>query len=118
MAFMDHDDQLTPNALYECVKALNEKKEIQMLYSDEDKMSMDGHKFFQPHMKPDFNQDLLCTVNYICHLFVVRRDILEKTGNLRQEFDGAQDYDLIFRCTEAVEESRRMELIHHIPKVL
>lgn len=118
VAFMDHDDQLTPNALYECVKALNENQEIHMLYSDEDKMSMDGHKFFQPHMKPDFNQDLLCTVNYICHLFVVRRDILEKTGNLRQEFDGAQDYDLIFRCTEAVEESRRMELIHHIPKVL
>lgn len=118
VAFMDHDDQLTPHALYECVKALNENPQIQMLYSDEDKMSMDGHKFFQPHMKPDFNQDLLCTVNYICHLFVVRREILEQVGMLRQEYDGAQDYDLILRCTESVEESQRMEWIYHIPKVL
>lgn len=118
VAFMDHDDQITPNALYECVKAINQNTQIQMLYSDEDKMSMDGHQFFQPHMKPDFNQDLLCTVNYICHLFVVRRDVLDRVGMLRPEFEGAQDYDLILRCTEAVEEARRMEWIYHIPKVL
>ncbi len=118
VAFMDHDDQLTPNALYECVKAIDQDGEIQMLYSDEDKMSMDGHQFFQPHMKPDFNQDLLCTVNYICHLFVVRRDVLDRVGLLRPEYDGAQDYDLIFRCTEAVESAHRMERICHIPKVL
>ncbi len=67
IAFADHDDELTPNALFECVKALNEKKQTRILYSDEDKMSMDGHKFFQPHFKPDYNPDLLCTVNYICH---------------------------------------------------
>ena len=72
IAFADHDDVLTPHALYQCVKALNENREIRLLYSDEDKMSMDGHKFFQPHFKPDYNPDLLCTVNYICHLFVVR----------------------------------------------
>lgn len=118
IAFMDHDDVLTPNALFECVKALNQNEEIQMFYSDEDKMSMDGHKFFQPHMKPDFNQDLLCTVNYICHLFVARREVLDRVGLLRPEYDGAQDYDLILRCTEAVEESARMEKICHIPKVL
>ena len=89
VAFMDHDDEITPNALFECVKALNKDRQIQMLYSDEDKMSMDGHKFFQPHMKPDFNQDLLCTVNYICHLFVVRRKVLDQVGMLRPEYDGA-----------------------------
>ena len=55
--------------IFECVKALNEQQEISVLYSDEDKMTMDGNKFFQPHFKPDFNIDLLCTVNYICHLF-------------------------------------------------
>ena len=72
IVFADHDDELTPNALFRCVKALNEDPELKVLYSDEDKMSMDGHKFFQPHFKPDFNIDLLCTVNYICHLFVVK----------------------------------------------
>lgn len=118
LAFMDHDDQLTPNALYECAKAISQDSQIQLLYSDEDKMSMDGHQFFQPHMKPDFNQDLLCTVNYICHLFVVRRDILGQAGLLRPEYDGAQDYDFILRCTEAVEEGRRRKNIRHIPKVL
>ena len=55
IVFADHDDELTPDALFRCVKALNEDPELKVLYSDEDKMSMDGHKFFQPHFKPDFN---------------------------------------------------------------
>lgn len=114
IAFADHDDELTPHALFECVKALNEHPGIKLLYSDEDKMSMDGHKFFQPHFKPDYNPDLLCTVNYICHLFVVDRKIIDRVGMLRKEFDGAQDYDFIFRCVEAVKE----EEICHIPKIL
>ena len=114
IAFADHDDELTPHALFECVKALNKDRKIRVLYSDEDKMSMDGHKFFQPHFKPDYNPDLLCTVNYICHLFVVERNIIDKVGTLRSEFDGAQDYDFIFRCIEAVDPSE----IYHIPKIL
>lgn len=114
IVFADHDDELTPNALYECVKALNSDPEIEILYSDEDKMSMDGHKFFQPHFKPDFNIDLLRTVNYICHLFVVKHSVIERVGMLRSEFDGAQDYDFIFRCTEAA----GAEKIHHIPMIL
>ena len=73
---------------------------------------MDGHKFFQPHFKPDYNPDLLCTVNYICHLFVVDRKIIDQVGMLRKEYDGAQDYDFIFRCTEQAKE------IVHIPQVL
>ncbi len=114
IAFADHDDVLTPHALYQCVKAVNENREIRLLYSDEDKMSMDGHKFFQPHFKPDYNPDLLCTVNYICHLFVVRRDVVDQVGLFRPEFDGAQDYDFIFRCVEAV----KPEEIYHITKIL
>lgn len=114
IAFADHDDELTPNALFECVKALNKNRDIKVLYSDEDKMSMDGHKFFQPHFKPDYNPDLLCTVNYICHLFVVDRKVIEQVGTLRKEFDGAQDYDFIFRCIEAVSP----EEICHVPKIL
>lgn len=112
IAFMDHDDELLPHALYECVKALNEKTDTEVIYSDEDKMSMDGNKFFQPHFKPDFNIDLLCTVNYICHLFVAKRTLIEQVGMLREEFDGAQDYDFILRCVEATEQ------IYHIPKIL
>ena len=112
IAFADHDDELTPNALFECVKALNKNRDVKVLYSDEDKMSMDGHKFFQPHFKPDYNPDLLCTVNYICHLFVVDRKVIEQVGTLRKEFDGAQDHDFIFRC---VEEAGK---IGHVPEIL
>ena len=112
LAFADHDDVLTPDALFECVQALNRRPDTDILYSDEDKMSMDGNKFFQPHFKPDFNLDLLCTVNYICHLFVVRKSLTEKTGLFRTEYDGAQDYDFIFRCVETSEN------IVHIPRIL
>ena len=114
IAFADHDDELTPHALFSCVKALNEHPGIRVLYSDEDKMSMDGHKFFQPHFKPDYNPDLLCTVNYICHLFVVKRELLDQVGMLRSAYDGAQDYDFVFRCVEAVKDQE----IYHIPKIL
>lgn len=110
--FMDHDDMLTEHALFECAAVINKTPEADVIYSDEDKMSMDGHKFFQPHFKPDFNLDLLCTVNYICHLFVAKRELVEKVGMLRSEFDGAQDYDFIFRCTEEAER------ICHIPKIM
>lgn len=108
----DHDDRVTPNALYECAKAISENTETDVLYSDEDKLDMDGGALFDPHFKPDFNPDLLTSVNYICHLFVVKRQLVEKVGGFRQEFDGAQDYDFIFRCTEAAAK------ICHIPKVL
>lgn len=108
----DHDDTLTPNAFYEVVKSLNDHPDCDVLYSDEDKLDMDGKALFDPHFKPDFNPDLLTSVNYICHLFVVRRELLKRVGGFRQEFDGAQDYDFIFRCTEVARK------ICHIPKVL
>lgn len=112
IAFADHDDELAPHALFECVKALEKDNSIDVIYSDEDKMSMDSKRFFEPHFKPDFNIDLLCTVNYICHLFVVKKELLEQVGGLRPEYDGAQDYDFIFRCVENAKN------IHHIPKIL
>lgn len=112
IVFMDHDDVLCAHALFECAEVLNKNPDIEVIYSDEDKMTMDGHNFFQPHFKPDFNIDLLCSVNYICHLFVVKRGLQKNVGELRKEFDGAQDYDFIFRC---VENTRH---IYHIPKIL
>ena len=112
VAFADHDDVLTANALFEYVKAYNENPDLKIFYSDEDKMTMDGNKFFQPHMKPDFNLDLLCSVNYICHLFMAEKSLVDQVGMLRPEYDGAQDYDFIFRCVEATDQ------ICHVPKIL
>lgn len=108
----DHDDILTENALYECAKAINQNPECDCLYSDEDKLDMDGGALFEPHFKPDFNIDLLCSVNYICHLFVVRHSLVESYGNMDSAYDGAQDYDFIFRMTENARQ------IVHIPKIL
>ena len=108
----DHDDAMTENALYECARAIKEHPECEVLYSDEDKMDMDGGALFDPHFKPDFNLDLLTSVNYICHQFVVKRQLVDQVGGLRKEYDGAQDYDFIFRCVEAAAG------IYHIPKVL
>lgn len=112
IAFADHDDLLAPNALFECVKAINENSRIDVLYTDEDKITMNGKEYFQPHFKSDFNIDLLCSMNYISHLFVVKKELLKQVGCLRQEFDGAQDYDFILRCVEQAKE------ICHIPKAL
>lgn len=112
IAFMDHDDILPPHALFECVRAINENPETEIIYTDEDKTSMEGNDHFQPHFKPDFNPDLLCSQNYISHFFVVKRELQEKVGVLRPEFDGSQDYDFILRCVE------NSDKICHIPKIL
>lgn len=112
IGLLDHDDLLAPNALYEVVRVLNEHSQADVIYSDEDKVTMDLSEHFQPHLKPDFNLDLLRSNNYICHFFVVRRTIVEQVGGFRSAFDGAQDYDFIFRCTE------KAEKICHIPEIL
>lgn len=108
----DHDDVIVQGAFYEIVKKLNEDPQIDILYTDEDKISMDGKFYFGPNMKSDFNLDLLRSVNYICHIFVVRKSIVDQIGEFRSEFDGAQDYDFILRCCE------KTSKICHIPKVL
>lgn len=112
IVFGDHDDVIAPNALFECAKVLDEIPDTEIIYTDEDKINMSGKKRFQPHFKSDFNIDLLCSINYICHLFVVKRNILEKVGMLNKEFDGAQDHDFILRCVEQTKK------IYHIPKIL
>ena len=112
----DHDDELELNALYECAKAINEHPDVRMIYSDEDKIDFEDTYYFEPHFKSDFNPDLLRSVNYICHLLVLKRDLLDAiaetdaAGNKvyeRKEYDGAQDHDLILR---AVEKAQEMEL--------
>lgn len=108
----DHDDLLAKNALYECVKAINDNKMVDVIYTDEDKVDMTGQQYFQPHFKSDMNIDLLCSMNYICHMFVFHRDILDKVGSFRGEYDGAQDHDFILRCVE------QASCVYHIPKIL
>lgn len=112
VALFDHDDLLTKDALYEVASAIEAAPETDVLYTDEDKVNSELTEHFQPHFKPDFNLDLLRSNNYITHLFVVKRSLLTKVGSFRKEFDGAQDYDFILRCTENAEH------IVHIPKVL
>lgn len=112
----DHDDELELNALYECALAINEHPDVQMIYSDEDKIDFEDTFYFEPHFKSDFNPDLLRSVNYICHLLVLKRELLDaisetdSAGNKiyeRKEYDGAQDHDLILRASE---KAREMEL--------
>lgn len=111
IAFADHDDLLTANALFENVSLINKHPDAEVIYSDEDKVDEDG-QYVQPHFKPDFSIDMLCSVNYVCHFTVVRREIIDKVGMLRSEFDGAQDHDFILRCVEVTSH------IYHIPEIL
>lgn len=112
ISLLDHDDLLAPNALYEIVKTMNEDEEIDVVYTDEDKIDMDSKIHFHPHFKPDFSIDFLRSNNYICHFFSVKKEIVDKAGKFRSEYDGSQDYDFIFRCTEVARKVKR------IPKIL
>ncbi len=112
IVFADHDDVISPDAIYSFAEEVAKDPSIDMLYSDEDKVDMAGRRFFEPHFKPDYSIDLLCSVNYICHLLAVKRGLLAAAGGLRKEYDGAQDYDLILRCAELAKN------IRHVPKVL
>ncbi len=111
IGLMDNDDLITPDALYQIVKKLNENKKLDMIYSDEDKLDMDG-KFKSPHFKSDFAPDTLLGSNYICHFCVLRKSIVDKIGGFRVGYEGSQDHDLFLRFTE---ETNR---IAHISKVL
>ena len=111
-ALLDHDDFLSPNALFEFVKAINENGDADCIYSDEDKVDQEGKLHYFPHFKSDYNPDLLHTNNYICHFFAVKTSIIKKVGGFRPNFDGAQDFDLVLRC---IDESKS---VVHVPKIL
>jgi GT2 family glycosyltransferase len=112
IGLLDHDDVLTENALYEYVKVLNEDRDFEFIYSDEDKIDEKGEEYFDPHFKQDWAPDTFRSCNYICHFSVFSKDLLDKVGNFNHEFDGSQDYDIILRLTE------QGKKIAHIPKVL
>lgn len=113
VALLDQDDLLAEFALAAVAKAIEEHPDVGLIYSDEDKINDSGRRF-DPHFKPDWNATLLRSQNYICHLTVIRRSLIEAVGGFRQGFEGSQDHDLILRCTERL----RSEQIVHIPLVL
>lgn len=119
IALLDHDDLLTPDALYEMAKAIeaaNEQgTELLMLYSDEDKCDGEVKYFYEPHFKKDFDKELLLTNNYICHFTAIKAEVFREL-KLRGEYNGAQDFDLVLRVAEKCKENSK--LVCHIPKVL
>ena len=113
VALLDQDDLLTDFALAAVARAIEQHPEAGLIYSDEDKINDSGYRF-DPHFKPQWNAILLRSQNYICHLTVIRRSLIEAVGGFRQGFEGSQDHDLVLRCTEKL----RDDQIVHIPLVL
>ena len=111
MALMDHDDEITPDALGEVALYLAENPATDVLYSDDDKINAQGQRF-APQFKPDWSPELLLSYMYFSHLFVLRRKLFLETGGLREGYEGSQDYDLALRVTE------NAGYVGHIPRVL
>lgn len=112
IGLFDHDDLLTPNCLFEVVKAINEDKDREFIYTDEDKTDENTKRFFGPHFKQNWAEYTLRSYNYITHFSVFSKKLLDEIGVFRSEFDGSQDYDIILRLTE------KAKKVHHIPKIL
>lgn len=113
VALLDHDDELTEHALYMAAAALHDHPDLDLIYSDEDKIDESGHRF-DPYFKPDWNPTLLTAQNYISHLGIYRTALLRAIGGFREGYEGSQDWDLALRFSEGTNASR----IHHIPHIL
>ena len=111
IALMDDDDILDKDALYKMVLQLNKDKDIDFIYSDEDKQDMNG-RLCEPHFKPDFSKYSFYGGNFICHFTIIKKSLLDKIGNFDGEYVGAQDFDLFLRATEQAKK------IYHIPECL
>lgn len=111
IGLLDHDDLMEPDALFEVVKRL-QNPEVDIVYTDEDKVMGEELINCDPNFKPDFSMDLFRSHNYITHFFCVRKSIVDEIGGFRSEYDGSQDYDLMFRCIEKANQ------IEHVAKIL
>lgn len=112
VAFVDHDDRLAPDALYEVGRLLDRYPETDVVYTDEDYLAADGQRRYRPRLKPAWSPELLAGYNYAGHLLVVRRRLVTELGGLRSECDGAQDWDLVLRLAE------HTDRVRHVPRVL
>ena len=99
ITFLDHDDTLSPNALAYVAQFTDSHPDVDLIYSDEDKLDPKGRRY-EPFFKPDWSPDLLLSENYLCHLLVLRSDLAHKIGGFRRDCDGSQDYDLILQATQ------------------
>jgi glycosyltransferase involved in cell wall biosynthesis len=113
IALLDHDDELPLHALYEVAKAINENPDCNVIYSDEDKINEVGNRF-NPHFKSGWNPDLLFSQNYISHLGIYRKTLIDKIAGFRIGVEGSQDYDLLLRALKACDSKG----VIHISKVL
>jgi GT2 family glycosyltransferase len=111
VAFLDHDDELEPDALLECVRLLDERPELDVIYTDEDKVDRRDRRS-EPFFKPDWSPEFFRGVMYVGHLLVVRRSLVERAGGLDSAFDGVQDYELMLRLSELTDR------IAHLPRIL
>lgn len=113
VAFLDHDDEFAEHALYMVAEEINRFPDVAILYSDEDQMDVAGRRM-APFFKPDWSPDRFYAQNYICHLVVFRRLLVQEAGGFRAGYDGSQDYDLLLRCITRIEAAN----IRHIPFIL
>ena len=111
IALLDHDDELTPHALFAVAEHLQEHPDADLIYSDEDKLDPSGRRY-DPQFKPDWSQELLLSYNYVNHFTVIRRGVFEKAGRFRPGFEGSQDHDLLLRVTELTDR------VQHVPQIL
>lgn len=113
IGLLDHDDRLTPDAIAEMARALEAHPDLDLIYSDEDKIDANGNRF-SPHFKPAWDPDYALITNYICHFTVIRRSLVETAGGFRPGLEGSQDHDLIQRVAELSAPER----IGHVPRIL
>ncbi|MCX2780159.1 glycosyltransferase family 2 protein [Microbulbifer thermotolerans] len=113
IALLDHDDTLAPHALQRVCAEIGKNPDAQLIYSDEDKIDVAGERF-DPHFKPNWNPDLLLSQNYICHLTVLRRELVNQVGGFRVGTEGSQDHDLLLRCMPYLDARN----VVHIPEIL
>lgn len=111
VGLLDHDDVITPDALFENLKFLQEHPDADMIYSDEDKLDAKG-RLKSPYQKPDWSPELMLRLMYTGHFGVYRRQLINEIGGFRKGFEGSQDHDLVLRLSE------KTNRVYHIPKVL
>jgi glycosyltransferase involved in cell wall biosynthesis len=117
VALLDNDDEFTRGALNSIVKKLNEDPNLDYIFSDEDKLEMDGSRT-GPYFKPGINRTLFLANNYQCHLSVIRKSLGDKIGWFRKGFEGSQDYDLFIRVMESTDRIGHIdEVLYHWRKI-
>lgn len=112
IGLLDHDDLLPKFSLYEVVKKINENPDVEFIYTDEDKLEKKDGQRYGVFFKPDFSPYTLNSANYICHFSIFKKELMDKLGGFKSEYDGSQDYDIVARASEITDK------IAHIPKVL